>query len=52
MTLGFTQTGGEMPHGVRMAHLSVDGENKVPCAAAVHRHVGLFHTTTLEAYLK
>lgn len=52
MTLGSTQTGGEMPHGVRMAHLSMDGENKVPCAAAVHRHMGLFHTTALEAHLK
>lgn len=35
-----------------MAHLSVDGKNKVSCTAAVHRHMGLFHTTALQAYLK
>lgn len=35
-----------------MAYLSVDGENKVPCTAAVHRHMGLFHTSALQAYLK
>ena len=53
MTLGFTQTGEEIPIvSVRMAHLSADGESKVPCAAAVHRLMGLFHTTALEAYLK
>lgn len=52
MTLGFTQVEEEMPHSVRMAHLSADGESKVPCTAAVHRHMGLFHATALEAYLK
>lgn len=36
----------------RRAHLSVDGEGKVPGAAAVQTHVGLLHSLALEADLQ
>jgi hypothetical protein len=34
------------------AHLSVDGKGEVSCTTAVHRHVGLFHSSALQADLK
>lgn len=34
------------------SHLSADGEGEVSCAAAVHGHVGLLHSTALHTDLK